>query len=723
MKENIKKIIILLTALGFIIGSYFLYDYFDLQNSNVVIFSNKLAFMSITLLLLIIIFYFNTYFRNRKRITESRHRDKLFNSLVQNSDTAYFMYDETNKKIIYMTKNIKEVLNINNIEDEEAGLNLVTDILANPIIKEELRNWDKKSEFISQMVSYNYIEDETTKRIRVKIYPFTEKKHSYQIISVLDVSKEYAQQHLLIIQAKDIKAREKQLNQITSTSYDFEININMTNKEFNLKNLKGNINYFGSETTGSYDTGIAKIISEYVHEEDQAEVSKELSIDNFRKLIEEENLEPRLLRYRLAKTEDIIWLESSIFFLSNKGENRIIILTKNVTENAEYMRNQNNLLQGALKDVERANNAKSEFMAVLSHQIRTQMTSIIGLSQSALSDNLPLAAREDVENINNASNNLLEIIDEMLDISKIESGVLEKNEKEYDVASLFRNLIGLTKEQIGTKKIKLVTTIDKNIPSKLFGDSSKIRQIILPIINNAIKYTDSGSVTITANTTKKQQNVELVITIEDTGIGIERKQLDKLFDVKENTEHSQNMGLSIIKRLINLLNGKIVVESELGKGSKFTVSIIQKVIDEKPIGNIEEYVTEKGRKDYFNAEGKSVLIVDDNKLNLKVAVRFLEPYGLDIESVESGQECLDLINNGKKFDLILLDQMMPDMNGTETLNELKKDSKFSTPVIVLTADAIVGVKEKYLDDGFDDYLSKPIDAKELKKLLKKYLSE
>lgn len=720
MKVFIKIVIMCLTMLG----AYYFYDYTALSSLDIVILSDKISFMIMVFLLLIALFYINMYFRNKEKVLELRYRDKLFNSLVKNSNTAYFMYDDINKKVMYMTKNIKEVLDIDNIETEESGLKLINDIFQNPIIKEELRKWDKKSEFISQMVSYRYYEDDSnTKWIRVKIYPFIEKKSSYQIISVLDVSKEYEQQHLLIIQAKDIKAREKQLNQITSTSYDNEININMSTGDFNLKNLKGNINYFGSEKSGSYESGISKIIEEYVHAEDREEVLNELSFNKFKELISEQNFEPRSVRYRLANTEEVVWLESSIFFLTSKGENRIIILTKNVTENAEYMRKQNNLLQDALKEVERANNAKSEFLAVISHQIRTQMNAIIGLSESALSESIPFKAREDIGNINNASTNLLEIIDEMLDISKIESGVLEKNEKEYDVVGLFRNLIGLTKERIGEKKIKLITNIDSNIPRKLFGDSSKVRQILLNILTNAVQYTESGTITISAEAIKKNRNVELVVSVEDTGIGISKDHLNKLFDNSEDINYSKNMGLSIVKRLINLLNGKIEAISKDGKGSKFTVSLTQKIIDEKGIGNIDEYITDKKKKDFFNAEGKSILVIDDNKLNLKVATRFLEPYGVDIECVDSGQKGIDLIEQGKKFDLILLDQMMPGMNGVETLNKLKSDSNFNTPVVVITADAIVGVKEKYLNEGFDDYLSKPIDVKELKELLKKYLRD
>lgn len=723
MSQKIRRVILIVITVLILVGTYLIYEYVDLSSLNIPILDEKLIIVIIGLLLLVIVFYINNYLHNRKKVLELRYRDKLFNSLVKNSNTAYFMYDNVENKIIYMTKNIEEVLGISGIDTEEKGLEIINDILEKPIIKEEMRKWDEKSEFISQMVSYNHPNANGSKWIKVMIYPFIEKKASYQIILVMDVSKEYERQHLLIIQAGDIKTREKQLNQITSATYDVEMTVNIGSGEFRLRNLKPNDHYFGPETNGNYESEINSIIKEYVHEEDQEQILENLSLSKLRKMIEEKNLEPISIRYRLANSDEVTWLESTLFFITNKGDDYVVILTKNVTENAEYMRKQNALLQNALKEVERSNKAKSEFLTIMSHQIRTQMNAIIGLSESALSEDLSFKAREDVGNINSASKNLLEIIDGVLDISKVESGIIEKNEKEYDVVQLFRNLIGIANENINKKKLKLITKISPDIPRRLFGDSSKLRQIISNILDNAIQYTDKGVITFTVESKRKQQNVELIISIEDTGQGIEPDKLNKLFSDydKENINHSENMGLSIVKRLIDLLNGQIVVESKVGEGSNFTVTITQKVIDEEAIGNIEEYITEKKKKDSFNAEGKSILIVDDNQLNIKVATRLLEPYNLNIESALSGQECIDLINSGKKYDLILLDQMMPEMDGIETLHELKKNSDFNTPVIVLTADAIVGVKEKYLNEGFNDYLSKPIDVKELNQLLKKYL--
>ena len=727
MNNQMKKIIMFLfiVVLGVLI--YLFYNYVDFSDLNVEVLSNKFIAGIIILLLIIVFFYINSYVHGRKRVKELRYRDKLFNSLVKNSDTVYFMQDGISQKIIYMSKNIKDVLEIDGIENEEDGMKLISDIFENSIIKEELRNWDENSEFVSQMISYRHSTYQNmTKWIKVKIYPYTEKKLNYRVISISDVTKEYDRQHLLIIQVNDIKMREKKLNQITSASYDIEMNVNVVTGEFNLHNLKEDTHYFGIEKTGTYETEITSIIKKYVDANDQDAVLEALALSNFVKLAEQENVEPMSIRYRLGNTDEVIWLESTIFFTVNKSESYVTILTKNVTENAEYMRKQNTLLQNALVETKKANIAKSEFLTTMSHEIRTPMNAIIGLSESVLSEDLPMLAREDVENINSASNNLLEIIDELLDISKVESGVLEKREKEYDVPKLFKDLASITLERIGKKSIKLKLNIDPDMPTKLFGDSGKIRQILLNILNNAVQFTDKGLITITAKTERKQSNVNLIVSVEDTGSGIEKDKLESLFDDVEKVDSNemasyQNMGLSITKKLIDSLNGQIIAESKCDEGSTFTVSIIQKIIDDKAIGKIEDYIVEKKKADFFNAKGKSILIVDDNKLNLKVASRLLEPYETTTECVESGKQCIKLITEGKKFDLILLDQMMAEMDGVKTLHELQKIDGFDTPVIVLTADAIVGVKEKYLKEGFNDYLSKPIDVNELNILLKKYL--
>lgn len=239
------------------------------------------------------------------------------------------------------------------------------------------------------------------------------------------------------------------------------------------------------------------------------------------------------------------------------------------------------------------------------------------------------------------------------------------------------------------------------------------------LMDNAVRYTESGKIILTASGETIKSNFKLTLSITDTGIGMSKEKMNAIL----NEEASSNTGLSIVKKLIDLLKGELVVESEEGKGSTFTITITQKIMDESPIGDLEIHKVQKRKAAPFDASGKRILIVDDNKLNLKVASRLLEPYQVTIETVESGQECIDLIQNKNSYDLILLDQMMPEMDGVETLKQLKAIKEFTIPVIALTADAIVGKKEEYLSAGFDDYLSKPIDSNELHKILKKYLQK
>ena len=218
------------------------------------------------------------------------------------------------------------------------------------------------------------------------------------------------------------------------------------------------------------------------------------------------------------------------------------------------------------------------------------------------------------------------------------------------------------------------------------------------IINNSVKYTDKGTIKLSAKCVKYVNNAKFTISISDTGIGIEKDKLNKLFDEKKKMDKNtyiEGMGLTIVKNLIDLLKGEIEVESEIGKGSTFTIVINQKAIGENTIGETKNYDPEKKRVNTFNADGKKVLVVDDNKVNIRVAERLLKKYNIEVTSVESGQECIELIKNKNDYDLILLDQMMPNMNGVETLQELKKNKKFNIPVVVLTADAIEGKKEEY----------------------------
>lgn len=375
---------------------------------------------------------------------------------------------------------------------------------------------------------------------------------------------------------------------------------------------------------------------------------------------------------------------------------------------------------------EKANAAKTDFLSNMSHEIRTPLNAIVGFSNLLLDDeSVPEKAKDEVRDIVMASDNLLEIVNGILDISKIEAGKLEIVDTEYSVKKVIDELVALSKGRLGDKPIEFKTNIDQSIPPVLYGDAGRIKQICVNILTNAIKYTKEGWIEFKVSSVVKDNICRLIISVEDTGIGIKEKNIDKLFnkferlDLEDNvTIEGTGLGLAITKKLVDLMHGKIVVQSVFGKGSKFTVSIDQRIVENPTIKVDAEKITNKE----IIVNNKKVLLVDDNKINLKVAERLLESYGIKTESVESGFACLDKIKAGEKYDFIMLDDMMPKMSGVETLKKLKEIKGFDTKVIALTANALTGMREKYLNDGFNDYLAKPINKEELNKIINKYLN-
>lgn len=411
-----------------------------------------------------------------------------------------------------------------------------------------------------------------------------------------------------------------------------------------------------------------------------------------------------------------------------------IVIVHDITERVHMMEKLDQERQRA----DKANEAKGVFLANMSHEIRTPINAVMGMNEMIIRECEDDTILEYAQNIRDASKTLLALINDILDFSKIESGMMEVVEEAYSLKAMLKALEKECSMRAEAKGLALKFTVPADTPNVLLGDEVRVRQVLFNILSNAIKYTFKGGVTMTLTYERKEnKKLQLTFTVADTGIGIKEENIERLFDkfdrINEEQVHAiegTGLGLSIVDRLLKLMHGTVKVESTYGEGSAFTVSLTQQIIEDQPIGVLHDdnKVQNEERKRYmpkFMAPNVKVLVVDDNKVNLTVVKGLLRKTQMQITCVLSGKECLEAVRQ-EEYHIILLDYMMPEMDGAETLQELKvmPDNKSRNAiVIVLTANAMAGMKEMYLEKGFDAYISKPIEGTALEQILMEYIPE
>jgi signal transduction histidine kinase/FixJ family two-component response regulator len=469
-------------------------------------------------------------------------------------------------------------------------------------------------------------------------------------------------------------------------------------------------------------------------------------IINIKKLKDKKYL-PLFVFLAIGAVATMIQFKYPAMLLMTSMETLVVSLMYHTIENPDVkMLRQMEL---AKDQAERANNAKSDFLSSMSHEIRTPLNAIVGFSEDIQSHKDTVAPEivEDADYIMEASKTLLEIVGNILDINKIESNKMEITEVKYNFKEEIENLAKIDATRIGEKNINFKINLAPDIPYELIGDKTHIKEIVNNLLTNAIKYTEQGEIELSAKCINKDNISNLIISVRDTGKGIKAEHINRLFtkfdrlDVEKNTTtEGTGLGLAITKALVEMMGGKINVQSQFGKGSMFVVQIPQKIsqmvnpdqtiqiniapikqaMSEAPVkeqSQINIPITTVEQNISSNFDGKKILIVDDNKLNIKVARRALQDFNFEIEECYDGQECLDKVVNGNEYDLILMDIMMPNMSGETAIAKLKEKPNFNIPTIALTADAVAGAKEKYIGEGFIDYIAKPFSKDQIKEKL------
>lgn len=410
--------------------------------------------------------------------------------------------------------------------------------------------------------------------------------------------------------------------------------------------------------------------------------------------------------------------------------NNIVTILSGSLEKAKLTLEQEKAKEAA----ESANRAKTQFLARMSHEIRTPINAVLGMNEMILRESTESEIKKYALDIKNSANMLLSIINEVLDSSKIESGKMEIVSGEYEIGSLLNDLYNMIKIKAEDKGLELTFDIESIIPAKYYGDDKRIRQVLTNLLTNAVKYTNEGSVTLKVSGMIAGENAILRFSVKDTGIGIKEEDIDKIYDAFQRVDQSRNryvegtgLGMNIAQQLLKLMGSELHIKSEYEKGSEFYFILIQQIAGGEPLGDFRERIlqaSEDGASRIFYAAPKArILVVDDNQINLNVFKGLLKHTQMQISEAESGKECLDLLTR-ETYDLVFLDHMMPEMDGIEVLHEIQ-DRKLceGVPIVMLTANAIIGEREKYLSEGFTDFLTKPIMPDKLDKMILHYLPD
>lgn len=422
---------------------------------------------------------------------------------------------------------------------------------------------------------------------------------------------------------------------------------------------------------------------------------------------------------------------AAIYYVSHKNEQDYTKRMEDMKLEEQRAAYDRKVLELEKDAADASNRAKSDFLANMSHEIRTPMNAIIGMDEMILRSSPGDPIRKYALDIQSAGKTLLSIINDILDLSKIESGKMELIPVEYGFASVMNDVVNMTMKKAQDKGLEYKLTVSDDIPSVIRGDEIRVRQVMLNLINNAIKYTHEGSVSVDVSYDRTTELLQVIVA--DTGIGIKDEDMDKLFGSFQRLEEEKNrdiegtgLGLNITMRLVKMMDGSIDVESRYGEGTRFTARMKQETVNGTPVGDFAQNLlkmqahTEEYRPALI-APTAQILVVDDNEMNLEVIKGLLEDTRMQVTTAESGRECIEILRD-KKFDVIFLDQMMPGMSGVQTLEGINTDHLADdTPIIALTADAIVGAKDNYLRQGFYDYLSKPVMYEALEAILLKYL--